>query len=393
MTDNDFIHQFRQCSLPAEEFTHEAHCRAAVIYFYELGFEQGVAQLAKDIERYASALGARDKYHATLTYGMFRLVVEKIYPETSRQWSVVKVLLDDLIENGKQHIGQYYSDFVLASTAAKQSVVMPDVKPFESLSMIDDRPYELVPGSKPIIISMPHNGTCLAPDMIERLTPEGLARVDTDWYLRQLFHFAIEQGCYVIAPQFSRYVIDLNRDPDGVSLYPGADTTELCPTTTFAHQPIYKTGCEWTEQDEQFRLVNYWQPYHQQLAESIAEIKREFGSVLLFEAHSIASRVPRFFEGTLTDLNFGTNDGKSCNRELYKLISDFDTKQYSKVIDGRFKGGFITRHYADPAAQINTVQLEISQACYMDESSLTYDNRKAEELQHTLSHLIDSFSD
>ena len=248
-------------------------------------------------------------------------------------------------------------------------------------------------GSLPILISMPHNGTRIPESMAARMQPYALQSVDTDWYLHQLYDFATEMGCWLINPYYSRYVIDLNRPEDNRSLYPGSDTTELCPTTQFDYRPIYLEGCEPTGDEISQRIAAFWRPYHQQLQRALAQIREKFGYALLFEAHSIKSRVPRFFDGQLADFNFGNFDEKSSSRFLSDCIESNwqdcnKDSSYSQTFNGRFKGGYITRHYGDPEGRIESLQLELSQATYMNESNLEYDERKAAGVKRVLRSLF-----
>ncbi|REL28589.1 N-formylglutamate deformylase [Thalassotalea euphylliae] len=250
--------------------------------------------------------------------------------------------------------------------------------------------YSLVQGSTPLLISMPHNGQALPDDIAANMTKAGLAVRDTDWFLDVLYDFASELGASIIAPKYNRYVIDLNRDPNGVNLYPGANSTELCPTTAFDLSPIYLEGKAPDEAEVKNRVVNYWQPYHQALAGELAAIKQKFGAAVLLEAHSILSHVPRFFEGRLPDFNFGSADGQSCSPALTKRVEALEFAPYSKVTNGRFKGGYITRAYGEPEQNIHALQLELSQITYMDEASLSYCEQRAAAVKPKLKALVET---
>jgi N-formylglutamate deformylase len=251
--------------------------------------------------------------------------------------------------------------------------------------------FQYSEGTRPILVSMPHNGTQIPQVIEQRMTDSAKRLVDTDWYLDQLYQFAHEQGCYLISPQFHRYVIDLNRPHDDANLYPGQDTTGLCPTTQFDRQPIYLPD-EIPEQVEiEQRVAQYWLPYHQQIRSTLAEIKQQFGAALLFEAHSIKSIVPRFFDGKLPDFNFGNFNNTTCDDQLTELLEKWQPNGYSKVINGRFKGGFITREYGNPKKEIHSIQLELSQATYMNETTLALDAKMCERVTPSLQQMFDIF--
>lgn len=253
--------------------------------------------------------------------------------------------------------------------------------------------FKFFQGDLPILVSMPHNGIEIPLDIARDMTDSALKVVDTDWYLDRIYQFAFDMGCSIIDPVYSRYVIDLNRPEDNRSLYPGADTTELCPTTQFDQQPIYLPGRKPSGDAIARRVEIFWKPYHQQLARSLKQIQAQFGYALLFEAHSIKSEVPRFFNGKLADFNFGNNDTKSSCRQLTKLIDNWQSEGYSKVVNGRFKGGYITRRYGNPTEKIDSLQLELSQATYLDEASLQYDKIKAAHVITVIETLFKKLKD
>ncbi|KGJ95986.1 N-formylglutamate deformylase [Thalassotalea sp. ND16A] len=250
--------------------------------------------------------------------------------------------------------------------------------------------YTLVKGRIPLLISMPHNGTDIPDDIKAKMTDVGLSVQDTDWYMDRLYDFAVELGAYILMPRYNRYVIDLNRDPTGINLYPGSDTTELCPTTSFDSASLYQEGCLPDEPENQRRVALYWQPYHQALKSTLAALQNEFGKAVLLEAHSIASVVPRFFDGQLPDFNFGTNNGTSCAAELIDAVNDIDFGPYSTITNGRFKGGYITREYADLAKNIHTLQLELSQRTYLNEPTNEYNQELAGQVKLKLQALVET---
>lgn len=230
-------------------------------------------------------------------------------------------------------------------------------------------PFTFVRRSAPLLVSMPHVGTEVPDEIAARFTPEASILPDTDWHIDRLYDFLEALDATTIAARFSRYVIDLNRAPDDRALYSGANNTELCPTTTFAEAPIYRDGQAPNGAEVAERREAYWQPYHARIAETLAELLAEHGRVLLWDAHSIRSRVPRFFEGKLPDLNLGTAGGESADPGLAEALTEeaSKTKDYSHVLNGRFKGGYITRAYGKPGEGVHAVQLELSEATYMDE--------------------------
>jgi len=248
--------------------------------------------------------------------------------------------------------------------------------------------YTLIKGTVPLLISMPHNGQLIPADIAKNMTDKAKAVHDTDWYKDKLYDFATALGAYILIPNYSRYVIDLNRDPQGVDLYPGANSTELCPTTAFDLSPLYIEGEAPSQNEIADRITKYWQPYHQAIKTTLAEIKQQHGRAVLLEAHSILSTVPRFFEGQLPDFNFGTASGASCAERLLNQITALDFSPYSMVTNGRFKGGYITRAYGDPANNIDAVQLELSQRTYLDETSFEYIDDIAEQVKPKLKSLV-----
>ncbi len=251
--------------------------------------------------------------------------------------------------------------------------------------------FEFSPGSTPLLVSMPHCGTLLPEDVAACMTPAGRELADTDWHVDRLYEFAAELGAGTIKPYYSRYVIDLNRPADDSNLYPGANSTGLCPVSDFAERELYLDGRAPGDEDRQLRLDTYWHPYHQQIATELARLREQHGVAVLFEAHSIRSRVPRLFEGQLPDLNIGTAGGTSCAPELLAVIAGVleDREDYSHVIDARFRGGYITRAYGDPPAGVHSLQLELAQCLYMQEAvPFEYLPERAARLQPLLRELL-----
>jgi N-formylglutamate deformylase len=230
-------------------------------------------------------------------------------------------------------------------------------------------PFLFRAGRTPLLVGMPHVGTHVPDDIAADLTDHARTVPDTDWHVDVLYDFLGDLGASVITATHSRYVVDLNRAPDGSDLYPGRDTTELCPTTSFHREPLYRDGRAPGETEIARRVSLYWEPYHTALGAELERLKAVHGVALLWDAHSIASEVPRFFEGRLVDLNIGTNGGASCDPSLARHVMEIAAAVpgYSAVLDGRFRGGYITRHYGRPAAGVHAIQLEQSQRTYMDE--------------------------
>ena len=250
-------------------------------------------------------------------------------------------------------------------------------------------------GDIPLLISMPHVGTTIPADVRAQLTPVADNLTDTDWHLPLLYNMLQEMGASVIQAEYSRYVIDLNRSSDDSNLYPGQDTTGLCPVDTFAKEALYPVGKMPDAAEVQRRIAHYWQPYHQQLQSELERLRAKHGVAILWDAHSIASRVPRFFEGKLPDLNFGTADQRSCAGGLQQALADTlqhrGQTAFSHVFNGRFKGGYITRHYGQPERQIHAVQLEMSQCLYMNEAApYAYRPDLAAQVQPQLRALLEA---
>lgn len=249
-------------------------------------------------------------------------------------------------------------------------------------------------GSLPILVTMPHSGVELCRGLAERLDPSALSLPDTDWHIPELYHFIEEMGAYRLTAHYSRFVIDLNRPPDNQALYPGQAGTDLCPLSYGNGHSLYRPHQEPDKAEIAERLALYWQPFHHQIAAVLAEIRARFGYALLYDAHSIPSQMPILFEGILTDLNLGTARGASMapqlredlQSELAKLAANHG---YSQITDGRFVGGYITRHYGQPAQHVHALQMELSQRQYMDEvAPYRYRADKAQYLQPLLTEFM-----
>lgn len=254
--------------------------------------------------------------------------------------------------------------------------------------------FQFVPGRLPLLVSMPHVGTDIPDEIAARLTNAALQKPDTDWHLPQLYNFLQEMGASTLAARWSRYVIDLNRPAQDTNLYPGQDTTGLTPLDTFHKDPLYLEGQAPSSGEVAERLQRYWQPYHTQIQTELARLVAEHGYALLWDAHSIASVVPRFFEGKLPDLNFGTADGSSCALGMTQAVVAVAQaqSQYSVALNGRFKGGYITRQYgqSNPSGlRVHAIQLEMCQSVYMQEEyPFAYRPELAQQVQPLLQQMF-----
>lgn len=255
--------------------------------------------------------------------------------------------------------------------------------------------YRFRQGSLPLLVSMPHCGTHIPPAIAGRLTEAAQGVPDTDWHMPQLYDFLPALGASVIEATHSRYVIDLNRAPDSRPLYAGASNTELCPLQTFDCEEIYREGQRPGDAEVAERREAYWQPYHDRLAEELTALRARHGFALLWDAHSIRSVLPRFFEGQLPDLNLGTADGKASAPGLLDLLAavakDAGQLGYTHAANGRFKGGYITRRHGDPENGIHAVQLELTQCTYMDEAApFGFREDLAQGIRPVLAGLVDA---
>ena len=260
-----------------------------------------------------------------------------------------------------------------------------------------DFPFVFHQGTAPLLISMPHAGTHVPTEIAQTLTAEAQHVPDTDWHMPLLYAFAQALGASTLVATHSRYVVDLNRPPNGESLYPGQSVTGLCPVDSFADTPLYADGRTAVAAAEvQRRRTQYWQPYHDQLRAELERLRALHGKVVLWDAHSIRSVLPRFFAGKLPDLNLGTVDGTSCDAALAQQLLTLAqaAPEHTAVLNGRFKGGYITRHYGEPERGIHAVQLEMTQCSYMQETlPFAYLPERAQRIQPTLQRMLQAALD
>ena len=256
--------------------------------------------------------------------------------------------------------------------------------------------YDLHRGTRPLLISIPHAGTAVPADIERRFSAAGRQLADTDWFVDRLYGFAQALGASIITARFSRYVVDLNRSSDSSALYPGAATSPVCATLTFDGQPIYAEGQQPDAAEIGERVERYWQPYHARIAAEIEDLRRRHGAALLWDAHSIASSIPALFEGQLPEFNFGTRDDASCPRDVGESLRNTVDQdgRHSSILNGRFKGGYITQHYGRPAMKVCAVQLELAQRAYMDEGPVpAWNAQRAQPAASLIEKLLGRFLD
>jgi N-formylglutamate deformylase len=256
--------------------------------------------------------------------------------------------------------------------------------------------FTLRQGNAPLILSIPHAGTEIPEEFSDVFVSAWLTRRDTDWHMPLLYAFAEALDATILAARISRSVIDLNRDPSGVSLYPGQTTTGLCPTETFDGEALY-AGAVPDDAEIARRREIYFRPYHEALQSEIDRLRAAHERVVLYDCHSIRSEIPRLFSGSLPQFNIGTNDGLSCAAALEAgVVSACAASGFTHVLNGRFKGGWITRHYGKPDKGVHAIQMELACRGYMDEphdiSSLNWPTKFNPDapILPTLKHVIGS---
>lgn len=253
--------------------------------------------------------------------------------------------------------------------------------------------FTLHRGSTPLLVSVPHAGTRIPDDVRDRFVDRALDVEDSDWHLDRVYAFVRELGAGLIVPSYSRYLIDLNRPPDDAPMYAGANNTELCPTRFFTGEPLYREGRAPEAVEVAQRRDRYWRPYHEALAAELDRLRSAHGHAIVFDGHSIKSELPWLFEGRLPDLNLGTANGASCAPSLRTALAGVLAAQpaFTHVVDGRFRGGYITRHYGRPREHQHAVQLEMCFACYMEESPpFAYDRARTARLLPVLRSLVET---
>jgi len=251
--------------------------------------------------------------------------------------------------------------------------------------------FEAIPGDSPVVLGQPHGATELGA-VAEALNARGRAVADTDWHVPRLYDGLLPDAA-VVRAGFSRYVIDVNRDPGGAALYSEHNTTGLCPLTDFEGEPIYRPGREPDAAEIGRRVREIHEPYHQAMTGALERARERHGVAVLYDCHSVRGELPFLFEGRLPDLNIGTNDGAACGPSLAALVEDWRSEAeaagYATVVNGRFKGGWTTRHYGRPDVGAHAVQMEIAQRAYMDEAPpWTYRPTRAEPLRALLRDLL-----
>ena len=251
--------------------------------------------------------------------------------------------------------------------------------------------FEVTEGDSPIILGQPHGGTHVPADISARLNERGKGLDDTDWHIHRLYDGLLD-GITTVRSNIHRYVIDANRDPSGVSLYPGQNTTSLCPTTDFDGEGIWNEGQAPSQDEVLSRRAAYHAPYHEALAEQITRVQAKYGMVILYDCHSIRSNIPHLFDGQLPVFNIGTNGGQTCDASIESATHEIcrATPNTDTVLNGRFRGGWTTRHYANPTNGVHVIQMELSQRAYMDEfPPWGYRTDRADILRPVLARILE----
>ncbi len=248
----------------------------------------------------------------------------------------------------------------------------------------------------PILVSVPHAGILFPKEVLEKMDPEKAAfPEDTDWFVDQLYGFCSEMGITMIVANYSRCVVDLNRDPNNIPLYKdGRVITDVVSVTDFNGAPIYKDEYKPNETEIQNRLDHYFFPYHHKIEEILADLKKEFGVALLFDAHSIKKNVPGIQKDDFPQVILGDNDETSAHPELIQTaVESLSGKSFNFSHNFPFKGGFITRSFGKPEQNIHALQLEMTKTNYMNDSETEYDLERAEKIQQILKITLQNLTD
>ncbi len=257
------------------------------------------------------------------------------------------------------------------------------------------QPVSVVQGNSPLVLGFPHTGTWMPPEIAMRLNENGKILADTDWHIDRLYE-GLRPGITSVRASFHRYVIDANRDPSGASLYPGQNTTGLVPLSDFDGQPIWLAGEEPDEAEIAFRCEHFHAPYHATLSAQLRRIHSLHGYAILYDCHSIRSRIPFLFDGVLPDFNIGDNGGTTCDAAITAIVADACAlfSQYSNVVNGRFKGGWTTRHYGKPQEGYHAIQMELAQSTHLasQKQPFAYDPGKAGKLREALAKILESLA-
>lgn len=253
------------------------------------------------------------------------------------------------------------------------------------------QPVDVFRGDGPVVLGVPHAGTFVPDDIMARFNDTGLKLADTDWHVDRLYSDLLP-GATMVKANFHRYVIDANRDPEGVSLYPGQNTTTLCPTTDFDGRPIYQSGMEPQTGEIEARRLAWHAPYHAAFQAEMERVRAKHGVAILYDCHSIRSVVPFLFEGTLPDFNTGTNNGTTCASAIEAAVVACTqaAEDYTSILNGRFKGGWTTRHYGRPAEGFHAIQMELAQKTHLatEDTPFAYDEAKADRLRTHLKDIL-----
>ena len=249
---------------------------------------------------------------------------------------------------------------------------------------------EITRGDSPVVLGLPHTGTDLPDEIGDALNDRGRALADTDWHIHDLYDGLLE-GVTSVRTRIHRYAIDVNRDPAGISLYPGQNTTGLCPVTDFDGHPIYHDGQAPDAAETERRRMAYHAPYHAALRAELERVKEKHGFAVLYDCHSIRSEIPFLFDGTLPDFNIGTNNGTTCAKAVETAVRQVcdAAEGYSTILNGRFKGGWTTRHYGQPQEGLHAIQMELAQSTYMEERPpWKYTPSEADKLRDPLARIL-----